>query len=82
MGAKNHATILPDADKESSLNDIVGAAFGAAGQRCMALSTCIFVVESQKWFVFVVYASVLTLASVTETGTTNIAIFIHDTDVA
>jgi malonate-semialdehyde dehydrogenase (acetylating)/methylmalonate-semialdehyde dehydrogenase len=33
LGAKNHATIMPDADKEAAINAIVGAAFGAAGQR-------------------------------------------------
>jgi malonate-semialdehyde dehydrogenase (acetylating)/methylmalonate-semialdehyde dehydrogenase len=33
LGAKNHATIMPDADKESTINAIVSAAFGAAGQR-------------------------------------------------
>ena len=44
MGAKNHASVLPDADKEGCINAIVGAAFGAAGQRCMALSTCILLV--------------------------------------
>jgi len=49
MGAKNHATIMPDADKESTLNALAGAAFGAAGQRCMALSTAIFVGEARKW---------------------------------
>lgn len=49
LGAKNHATILPDADKDAVVNAIVGAAFGAAGQRCMALSTVIFVGESVKW---------------------------------
>lgn len=49
LGAKNHATIMPDADKESTVNAIVGAAFGAAGQRCMALSTCIFVGETKEW---------------------------------
>mmetsp|Transcript_46913 Transcript_46913/g.146974 ORF Transcript_46913/g.146974 Transcript_46913/m.146974 type:complete len:374 (-) Transcript_46913:160-1281(-) len=49
MGAKNHGVILPDADKESVLNKLTGAAFGAAGQRCMALSTAIFVGETQEW---------------------------------
>lgn len=49
LGAKNHATVLPDADKEATLNALVGAAFGAAGQRCMALSTVVFVGESVKW---------------------------------
>lgn len=49
MGAKNHASVLPDADKEGCINAIVGAAFGAAGQRCMALSTCIFVGGANSW---------------------------------
>jgi hypothetical protein len=43
MGAKNHGVIMPDANKEQTLNQLVGAAFGAAGQRCMALSTVIFI---------------------------------------
>ncbi len=38
MGAKNHVVVMPDANKEQTLNALVGAAFGAAGQRCMALS--------------------------------------------
>lgn len=49
LGAKNHATVLPDANKEATLNAILAAAFGAAGQRCMALSTVIFVGESKEW---------------------------------
>lgn len=49
LGAKNHATIMPDADKEATINALVGAAFGAAGQRCMALSTVIFVGSSIDW---------------------------------
>ena len=49
MGAKNHGVIMPDANKESTLTQLVGAAFGAAGQRCMALSTAVFVGESQDW---------------------------------
>lgn len=49
LGAKNHATILPDADKEATINALVGAAFGAAGQRCMALSVAIFVGETKEW---------------------------------
>jgi len=31
MGAKNHAVIMPDADKEDTLNALVGATFGATG---------------------------------------------------
>lgn len=49
LGAKNHATVMPDADKEATINALVGAGFGAAGQRCMALSTVIFVGDSVKW---------------------------------
>ena len=49
MGAKNHGVIMPDADKSATLNSIVGAAFGAAGQRCMALPTAVFVGEARGW---------------------------------
>ncbi|KAK4293395.1 hypothetical protein Pmani_033903 [Petrolisthes manimaculis] len=49
MGAKNHGVIMPDANKETTLTQLVGAAFGAAGQRCMALSTAVFVGEAQNW---------------------------------
>ena len=36
-GAKNHGILLPDADFEQATKDIVGAAYGSAGERCMAL---------------------------------------------
>lgn len=49
MGAKNHGVILSDANKNATLNALAGAAFGAAGQRCMALSTAIFVGEAKEW---------------------------------
>jgi malonate-semialdehyde dehydrogenase (acetylating)/methylmalonate-semialdehyde dehydrogenase len=49
MAAKNHAVIMPDANKEHVLNQLTGAAFGNAGQRCMALSVCLFVGESANW---------------------------------
>ena len=49
MGAKNHAVIMPDAQKDQTLNSLAGAAFGAAGQRCMAISVAIMVGESAKW---------------------------------
>jgi malonate-semialdehyde dehydrogenase (acetylating)/methylmalonate-semialdehyde dehydrogenase len=49
LGAKNHAAILPDCNKNHALNAIAGAAFGAAGQRCMALSTCVMVGETKDW---------------------------------
>ncbi|OBZ78885.1 Methylmalonate-semialdehyde dehydrogenase [acylating], mitochondrial [Grifola frondosa] len=43
LGAKNHAVIMPDANKNHALNSIIGAAFGAAGQRCMAISVAVLV---------------------------------------
>jgi len=49
MGAKNHAVVMPDANKDQSLNALVGATFGAAGQRCMATSVTVLVGEAQKW---------------------------------
>ncbi|QHS11190.1 CoA-acylating methylmalonate-semialdehyde dehydrogenase [Sinimarinibacterium sp. NLF-5-8] len=49
MGAKNHAVVLPDANKEQALNALVGAGFGAAGQRCMAASVGVLVGDAQKW---------------------------------
>jgi len=49
MGAKNHGVVMPDANKDHAINQLIGAAFGAAGQRCMALSTAIFVGEAQNW---------------------------------
>jgi len=48
MGAKNHAVVLPDARPQATANALVGAAFGAAGQRCMAISTVVFVGDSNK----------------------------------
>ena len=49
MGAKNHAVVLPDANKEQTLNQLLGAGFGAAGQRCMAASVAVLVGASQSW---------------------------------
>ncbi|UPX11364.1 uncharacterized protein EKO05_0001970 [Ascochyta rabiei] len=49
LGAKNHAAVLPDCNKNHALNAISGAAFGAAGQRCMALSTIVLVGETKTW---------------------------------
>ncbi len=36
-GAKNHGIIMPDADMDQAVKDLVGAAYGSAGERCMAL---------------------------------------------
>ena len=49
MGAKNHMVIMPDADKNSTLNALVGASVGAAGQRCMAISVAVFVGDAYDW---------------------------------
>lgn len=49
MGAKNHAIVLPDANKQQTINSLLGAAFGAAGQRCMALPVVVLVGEAQSW---------------------------------
>ncbi len=49
MGAKNHAIVMPDANKDQSLNALVGAGFGAAGQRCMATSVAVMVGKASEW---------------------------------
>ncbi|SEI75222.1 malonate-semialdehyde dehydrogenase (acetylating) / methylmalonate-semialdehyde dehydrogenase [Allopseudospirillum japonicum] len=48
-GAKNHMVIMPDADKQQVINNLVGASVGAAGQRCMAISVAVFVGQAQEW---------------------------------
>jgi len=42
-GAKNHAIIMPDADMDNAINQLLGAAFGSSGERCMALSVAVAV---------------------------------------
>jgi len=42
-GAKNHAVIMPDADLDMATDALVGAAFGSAGERCMAVSVAVAV---------------------------------------
>ncbi|XP_052192367.1 methylmalonate-semialdehyde dehydrogenase [acylating], mitochondrial [Diospyros lotus] len=49
MGAKNHGVVMPDANIDATINALVAAGFGAAGQRCMALSTVVFVGNSKAW---------------------------------
>ncbi|KAK0158361.1 hypothetical protein PV328_009373 [Microctonus aethiopoides] len=49
MAAKNHCVVMPDANKNKTISQIAGAAFGAAGQRCMALSVAVFVGKSKEW---------------------------------
>ena len=70
MGAKNHAIVLPDANKEQTLNAIAGASFGAAGQRCMALPVVMLVGEAQQWLPdLVAKAQSLKVSGGTEPGT-------------
>ncbi|MEN9904366.1 MAG: hypothetical protein RLZZ555_931 [Pseudomonadota bacterium] len=70
MGAKNHAIVLPDANKEQTLNAIAGAAFGAAGQRCMALPVVVLVGDAQNWIPeLVAKARTLKVSAGTEPGT-------------
>jgi len=45
-GAKNHMVILPDADMEQAANALMGAAYGSAGERCMAISAAVAVGEA------------------------------------
>ena len=42
-GAKNHVVVLPDADLEFAADAVIGAAYGAAGERCMAVSAVVAV---------------------------------------
>jgi malonate-semialdehyde dehydrogenase (acetylating)/methylmalonate-semialdehyde dehydrogenase len=70
MGAKNHAVVMPDANKEQALNALVGSTFGAAGQRCMATSVTVLVGEAQKWIPeIVVKAKTLRVNAGTEQNT-------------
>jgi len=48
-GAKNHMVIMPDANKEQVISNLVGASCGAAGQRCMAISVAVFVGAAKQW---------------------------------
>ncbi|NVK42419.1 MAG: CoA-acylating methylmalonate-semialdehyde dehydrogenase [Oceanospirillaceae bacterium] len=49
MGAKNHCVIMPDANRSQAINQVLGSAFGAAGQRCMANSVLVLVGEARNW---------------------------------
>ena len=49
-GAKNHALILPDADIEYTTDQLISAAFGSSGQRCMALSVAVVFSEIKNKF--------------------------------
>jgi malonate-semialdehyde dehydrogenase (acetylating) / methylmalonate-semialdehyde dehydrogenase len=42
-GAKNHMVVMPDADVEQAVDALIGAAYGSAGERCMAISVAVLV---------------------------------------
>src|SRR5579872_3091073 len=44
-GAKNHMVVMPDADLEQAADALIGAAYGSAGERCMAISVAVLVGE-------------------------------------
>ncbi len=44
-GAKNHAIIMPDADLDQVANELIGAGYGSAGERCMAISVAVPVTD-------------------------------------
>ncbi|GAC1037944.1 CoA-acylating methylmalonate-semialdehyde dehydrogenase [Pseudomonas sp. No.117] len=70
MGAKNHAVVMPDAPREQTLANLAGAAFGAAGQRCMAVSVVVLVGEANSWVPdLVAKARSLKVGAGHETGT-------------
>jgi malonate-semialdehyde dehydrogenase (acetylating)/methylmalonate-semialdehyde dehydrogenase len=45
-GAKNHLVVMPDADLDQAVDALIGAAYGSAGERCMAISVAVVVGES------------------------------------
>jgi len=48
-GAKNHMVVMPDAPKDQVVSALAGAACGAAGQRCMAISVAVLVGDAGEW---------------------------------
>lgn len=48
LGAKNHGVVAPDADVDAAAAALTGAAFGASGQRCMALSVAVVVGDAPR----------------------------------
>jgi malonate-semialdehyde dehydrogenase (acetylating)/methylmalonate-semialdehyde dehydrogenase len=44
-GAKNHMIVMPDADLDQAVDALIGAGYGSAGERCMAISVCVPVGE-------------------------------------
>ncbi|MGM8211508.1 CoA-acylating methylmalonate-semialdehyde dehydrogenase [Virgibacillus sp. W0430] len=48
-GAKNHHIVMPDADQNTAIQNIISSAFGSAGQRCMACSAVVVVGDGDKF---------------------------------
>lgn len=48
-GAKNHHIVMPDADKEMAIQQIITSTFGSAGQRCMACSAVVLVGDGEDF---------------------------------
>tara|TARA_R110001583_G_scaffold195378_1_gene372433 strand:+ start:7350 stop:8855 length:1506 start_codon:yes stop_codon:yes gene_type:complete len=44
-GAKNHLVVMPDADLDQAVNALMGAAYGSAGERCMAISVAVAITD-------------------------------------
>ncbi|KAF3503853.1 hypothetical protein F2Q69_00040344 [Brassica cretica] len=74
MGAKNHGVVLPDANVDATLNALLAAGFGAAGQRCMALSTVVFVGNSKSWYHLLSFLHIQTAPNLC--GTLHIFVFL------
>ena len=53
--AKNHAVVMPDASVGVTINALVAAGFGGAGQKCMALNMVVFVGGLVPWYFFFVF---------------------------
>ena len=45
-GAKNHMVVMPDADMDNAVDALIGAAYGSAGERCMAISIAVAVTDA------------------------------------
>jgi malonate-semialdehyde dehydrogenase (acetylating) / methylmalonate-semialdehyde dehydrogenase len=60
-GAKNHMVVMPDADLEQSVDALIGAAYGSAGERCMAISVAVLVGDVADKIIPMIAARVKTL---------------------
>src|SRR2546421_13040544 len=49
-GAKNHAIVMPDADMDQTVDALIGAGYGSAGERCMAISVAVPVGDAARDF--------------------------------